>query len=602
MKMKKQTREISLSIDNIDSGTNTVLLAFSSEQPVTRNINGQDYNEVLLHGVENVDLSRLNNKAALLFNHDFDKHIGVIETASIDPDRFGRALVRFSEIGLGAEKYKMVVEKTLTKVSVGYEVLDYRIDGSDLIVTSWLPYEISMVSVPADDCVGVGRSLNDDEEVSTDEVEEVTTDEDDEVEEVPTDEVEEVTTDEVPTDEVDEVPTDEEEQFNLMVAKYREQIEELIINEQEQESETINTEEEKRVEEIKAISRTLKISNEVRDQAIKAGSSITDFKNGLTKNKTIIKDDKNMKQDLNAVIRSMLAGTTKELDFGTNGVKIDMESLSRAFRAGVNTTNANGVISNEVLYGSFVDILRAQSLLGQFPIQMYTGLTSEISIPKLTADFAAAFDFVGEDGSSPEVDANFESIKLKPRTFTGAVPLTRSVLNSCPQVEQIVAQAIVAGSATRLETIVMKTVIDQAVAAGNVTSVQAYDYATLVAAQGRLGDNGVQFGNISAIMSPSTKATLRNTLRGTNTSAVYLLDDGDLCGVPAYDSKVLAGAGEFVILGDFSNIAIGEWGSLELDIDDTTNRNKGSIVARVWADLDVKLTRTEAFHVIRIVE
>ena len=101
-------------------------------------------------------------------------------------------------------------------------------------------------------------------------------------------------------------------------------------------------------------------------------------------------------------------------------------------------------------------------------------------------------------------------------------------------------------------------------------------------------------------MSPQTKATLRSTLRGENTAGVYLFDEGDLCGVPAYDSKVLAGQ-NFIILGDFSKVAIAQWGdSLELDMDDTTNRNRGSVIARVWADLDFAVLVPEAFRIIKL--
>ncbi|MEC3939538.1 phage major capsid protein, partial [Leclercia adecarboxylata] len=89
------------------------------------------------------------------------------------------------------------------------------------------------------------------------------------------------------------------------------------------------------------------------------------------------------------------------------------------------------------------------------------------------------------------------------------------------------------------------------------------------------------------------------TLRGANTAAVYLFDDGDLCGVPAYDSKVLAGQ-NFIILGDFSKVAIGSWGDMELDLDQTSKRAQGAIVARVWHDFAVVLTNPEAFRVIKL--
>lgn len=556
---KTQKREMTLTSENSlsDNDSTTVLLAFSSETPVTRNIGGQEYNEILLHGTENVLLDRLNSGAALLFNHNMDAHIGTIEAATIDSDRVGRALVRFSSVGLGAEKYAMVQERTLQKVSVGYSILDHQIEGNDLIITQWEPYEISMVTVPADNEVGIGRALEnntDDEQESSTEITE--------------------------TNAEQESSTETEESINTE-------------SEPEQ-----DVQEDERINEINAISRAFNTADSIRDEAIKSGLSIDGFKRQVMNKNTTIKEDKKMEFSLNALMRNMLDGKNTDAQYGKNGVII---SNADFIRAGVTTATAKDVIHTDVLYGSFIDVLRANSILKNFPVQMYTGLTSEIALPKLSGDFTKTFDFVAENGVSPEVDANFESVLMKPRPFTGSVPLSRTVVKSCPQIEQIVSQAIVAGSAERLETIIMKAVVDAAVAAGHVKTVTAYDYDSIVEAQGELGDEGVNFGNISAVMSPSTKATLRTTLRGTNTAAVYLFDDGDLCGVPAYDSKVLAGAGDFVILGDFSKLAIAQWGdSLELDMDDTTNRNRGSVIARVWADIDFALTNPEAFRVIKI--
>lgn len=571
---------MSLSSDTIlsDTENRTVLLAFSSENPVTRNIGGQEYNEILLHGAENVSLSRMNSGAALLFNHNMDDHIGIVESANIDNDHVGRALVRFSSVGLGAEKFAMVQERTLQKVSVGYSILDYQIDGDDLLVTLWEPYEISMVSVPADNDVGIGRSLETDNE-----------EESESNEEPETESVSEVSSNEERVEEVEPAPEEKE-----------------TINSKESESEpeqdVQEDTDEQRISEINAISRAFNTADSIRDEAIKSGTSIDGFKRQIMNKTTTVKDDNKMENNfsLNTLMRNMLDGQNTEAEFGKNGVLVKNNDF---IRAGVTTTTAKDVIHTDVLYGSFIDVLRANSVLQHFPVQMYTGLTSEISLPKLSGDFTQAFGPIAENGVSPEVDANFESVVLKPTTYTGSVPLSRSVVKSCPQIEQIVSQAIVAGFSTRLETIILKAVVDAAVAAGNVKTVTEYDYATIVEAQGELGDEGVQFGSISAVMSPGTKATLRSTLRGANTAAVYLFDDGDLCGVPAYDSKVLAGIGDFVILGDFSKLAIAQWGeTIELDMDDTTNRNRGSVIARVWADIDFALTNPEAFRVIKIGE
>lgn len=589
---KNQKREMTLTSDVLsDTNNRTVSLAFSSENPVVRNIGGQEYNEILLHNPENISLERLQNKAALLFNHDFDNHIGVIESASIDSDHIGRALVRFSSVGIGAEKYEMVREGTLSKVSVGYSILDYRIEGDNLLVTKWEPYEISMVSVPADDQVGVGRSLEEEKDES----------EHDQTSTEITGDGTEPTTEEIQVTEREEAERaqEPEEVHETDSINNTEQKDSNSEPEQEVQAED-ESDEKTRIAEIKAISRTFNINAEITNSAISTGISIDAFKRQVMNKQTIIKEDKKMEFSLNSLIRSIMDGDKTGIEYGNKGVIVRDADFVNAVRAGVTTTTAKDVIRTDVLYGSFIDVLRAESVLKNFPVQMYTGLTSEIALPKLSGDFTAGFGFISENGVSPEVDANFESVVMKPKTFTGSVPLSRSVVKSCPQIEQIVTQAIVAGSAERLETLIMQGIVAAAQAAGKVQTVDAYDYATIVAAQGALGDEGVPFSSISAVMSPQTKATLRATLRGTNTAAVYLFDDGDLCGVPAYDSKVLAGQ-DFIILGDFSKVAIAQWGdALELDMDDTTNRNRGSVIARVWADLDFVLTNPEAFRVIKL--
>ncbi len=607
MKFKNQKREMTLTSDVLsDNNDRTVLLAFSSENPVVRTIGGQEYNEILLHNPENVDLSRLQNKAALLFNHDFDNHIGVVESATIDPDRVGRALVRFSSVGMGAEKYEMVREGTLTKVSVGYSIDEYRVEGENLLITKWTPFEISTVSVPADDLVGVGRSLEEEQEPEVPEPEnkDEQTSEQEERKEETENEPDENTESTANTSEFNPEIITETETINSNDStgdgeqpEPEQQNDDSAVQEQVQEEPGEQAEEDqKRIAEINAISRAFNIDAEITNQAIESGLTIDAFRQQI-KNKPIIKDDNKMEFSLNSLLRSMMdGGVTTD---GKRGVIIRENDLVSAVRAGVTTTSAKDVIHTDVLYGAFIDVLRDQGVLKNLPVQTYSGLTSEISLPKLSADFAAGFDEVPENGASPEVDPSFTSVVMKPITYSGSVPLSRSVLKSCPQIEQIVTQAIVAGFSQRLETIVMQKIVAAVQAAGKVETVDNYSFADIVAAQGALGDEGVAFGSIAAVMSPQTKATLRSTLRGANTAAVYLFDDGDLCGVPAYDSKVLAGQ-NFIILGDFSKVAIGSWGDMELDLDQTSKRAQGAIVARVWHDFAVVLTNPEAFRVIKL--
>lgn len=161
-------------IDNVDTDSRTVELSFSSETPYGRWFG----DEILCHDEECINLERFNNGlGTALFNHDRDAVVGHVEKAWIEDNR-GKALVRFDEDEQSDTIFQKVQSGTLQGVSVGYsikryEVLDEkdsvssngRFKGPDTyVVTDWEPLEISIVSVPADPTVGVGRSV---EEIHT---------------------------------------------------------------------------------------------------------------------------------------------------------------------------------------------------------------------------------------------------------------------------------------------------------------------------------------------------------------------------------------------------------------------------------------------------
>lgn len=146
-------------------------LSFSSEEPYNRWWG----TEILSHTDNAVDLDRLNSIGVVLYNHNRDKVIGKILRAWVDSNR-GYAEIEFDTDTEAEVIYQKVSGGTLKGVSVGYVVdvweevsankksSDGRFTGPCDIATRWTPYEISIVSVPADPTVGVGRSQEQDEE------------------------------------------------------------------------------------------------------------------------------------------------------------------------------------------------------------------------------------------------------------------------------------------------------------------------------------------------------------------------------------------------------------------------------------------------------
>lgn len=146
-------------VRNIDEEARTVEVAFSSEEPVTRWFG----DEVLDHTAGAMIETRLQNGAAVLWNHNSDVQIGVVERAAVDADRRGRATLRFGRSARAEEIWADIVDGVIRHVSVGYFVRAINTEEREgepdkVTIIKWEPYEISLVSVPADASVGVGRA------------------------------------------------------------------------------------------------------------------------------------------------------------------------------------------------------------------------------------------------------------------------------------------------------------------------------------------------------------------------------------------------------------------------------------------------------------
>ena len=163
-------RDLSFDIRALDDEKRTFELSFSSEEPYQRWFGP----EILSHEAGAIDLSRLNEIGVLLYNHNRDKVLGRIDKAWTKDNR-AYAQVTFDEDAEADVIYQKVKSGTLRAVSVGYSVDSWeevaagktsangRHVGPCSVALKWQPYEISIVSVPADATVGVGRDMEEEE-------------------------------------------------------------------------------------------------------------------------------------------------------------------------------------------------------------------------------------------------------------------------------------------------------------------------------------------------------------------------------------------------------------------------------------------------------
>lgn len=639
-------------------------IAFSSTQPYQRQFWDEQnqemvvLDEILVHTPEAVDLSRLNNNAPLLFNHNFDNHIGVVCNARIDADNVGRALVKFSKHGTLANDIRnKVIEGTMEKISVGYDIKEYHIDYAkgQLIVTKWAPYELSFVTVPADDTVGLNRSLNTitvnleaKRDMTKEQIEEIKEEQESaQVEETPVEEIKEPEVEETQERQVEENKEDE----NLEDGKDAEHPESVdddssTVRETEEvkeEREAAPVEEEKIEEvaerseedelEIREIARELNIDDEelkralaIKDMTPEAfrTKALNNITNAQRINEQINKEQIMEKTfDLNNVIRSLVDGDVlgaNEAEYSAMAATATMQrgraarggsvfvpaAAMRAAAAGNTKADLTAITDEKLLTESYIEMLMPESVLGRLGVTVYSGLTAPTAIPKMTKSSVDAFGFVDENGAAPEGKAEFANVKLSPKTFAGGNPISRQSIKTVPGIATLITDHINQAVRIKLEQLILSDkdnergpagLVKQLVDASRVTKKAAFSYKDFLKEIAALTDAGVPAQAIKFAMSGATAAELESTLKDNGVSG-YIIENGKLAGYDVVTSGVIPA--DHIVLGDFSGITIGEWGGLELDMDDTTYRAQSAIVPRIWVDLDYVVTQPEALKVLQI--
>ncbi|HEM7947887.1 TPA: phage major capsid protein [Citrobacter koseri] len=586
LKQTQQVRAINLS-NAIDESSRTVELSFASETPVEREINGTLYNEILLCNPENVVLSRLNDGSPVLVEHDPLRQVGIVENARVDMDKVCRATVRFSTLGSAQTIFGMIVEGIRPKISVGYNIRDYYFEGNNLIVTRWEPYEISSVSTPADISVGIGRSLNSNNEINLEDHQFMEEQENKEIVEEQPEAIEEVI-----TQEVKDVDTEAERSLSI----------ETIVDAVK---ESLNKDvEENRVRELQSISGVLGINTE---EAIKNGVSVEEFKRSLNKETQSI--DKDIKMTQKSLIEQglrSLKGEVNELDSfekGTRGYNANMNEMVRSTANTTSTVTAAGLVK-EQLSDSYIRELLARTVLGQLPVTVFGGLAGlgNFSIPVANGMTPAA-RFYGEDEAVEDGFESFTKITLKPKMFAAGIKITKAMLLSNAATERYVTDELLRQCADGLEKAVFAQ-LSTTVPVVETEEVGVITEADVQAAIEALGTANVDVNRCVAIVHPAMLAKLRQYAVLGNTAAVsavaghryemWLCDEVKVIESTFVDQDT-------VLIGDFSELIFANWNDgQELDFDDTTYRSAQTIAIRSFQYLDTAIAHEESFVQIKL--
>lgn len=589
-------------LEQRDGESRTVEASLSSEAPVYRPGLGD---EKLMHTVAAVDLSRA--PLPLLTSHNrSETPVGVVENLRLAAGKL-RGTLRFGESARAKELLADVKAGVLRSLSIGYEILEGRSVGDEYHVTKWRPYEASLVAVPADPSVGIGRSYGD-------------------------------------------------LHFMENITEHGEDQGQHLSRSQRRAAHRAEDQSREAATEVYALAEQLGISNaQVRSFADIHGHDLDAFRAhalklvgrmgggslrpseepeiGLTKREA----------ERFSFVRAIRAQIDPEFARREAGFELE---CSRAY-AKLRGREAQGIgIPPDVLHArrdltvgspagggylkptdhlaeGFIDVLRAKAQVFGLGATQLTGLRGDVQIPKKTG--AAGASWVDEGSAAPQSDMAVGQVALAPKTVAGHTVFTRKMmLQASPDIEMLVRldladslgvemdRAAIAGSGSGSEpTGILNIVGVGSVAIGTNGGAPTWDHV-LDLEQALAGVNA-DTGLLAYLGSTAIRRKLKGTLKVTaDAGAGFCWENGREPGegvmngyralasnnVPSNLTKGTGTSLSALVFGNWSDLVVGIWGGLDLLVDPYSLATSGGYRVVAMLDCDIAVRRVQSFATI----
>jgi HK97 family phage major capsid protein/HK97 family phage prohead protease len=620
----------------------TIEFPFSSEKPVYRGVLG---NEILDHREGSIDFSRLNDAAPLLFNHNPDKPIGVVEKAWTK-DKRGYARVRFSDNPFPSEVYNDVKNGILRGVSVGYSVNETREeeDKKDSYrVTSWTPAEISIAVVAADESVGVGRAKEAEEKIDNNIA-------------MPAKQ-ESSNMEAQRINDVKKAASVASQKQTLSTEKMTDTPDLSVVRSEERKK--AQQEERSRITNISALgaqhgcedlATTLVESGASIDEARAAVLERIGAKPVETVSQVDLNQERNIDYKLTSGIRAALTGDWSSKEAGyvrelsqeveRSGIK---KTSERSFlvpytaltkRATYNTGSAGtggSLVATDLYADDFIEALRNSSKMMSLGVKALPGLVGDVALPRRSG-VASTYYLSTETTAITQAESTFDQVTMTPKNLAALSKYSRqTLLTATPGIEQLIRDDLTDGLNTAVDLGILNgagsggapTGIMQTSGIGSVaigTNGGAITIETLVDLEEQvLIDNGNVSDSMAYVTNAKVLAELKKLRAGGsasgdgsflwNTDPASLGRGGTPGSVNGYPlavtnqvpSNLTKGSSSSVcsavLIGDFSQATVGFWGSgLEITVgEDADDFSKALSSVRGIITYDVAVRHAESF-------
>ena len=289
------------------------------------------------------------------------------------------------------------------------------------------------------------------------------------------------------------------------------------------------------------------------------------------------------------VVSNGIAEMRKAGQSFTGQIVLPMEMRSD-IQATVATAGQENVAEDKL---GILEPLRANLVLVNAGASYMTGLIGDVSIPVYSGSNVG---WAGEVSTASDGAGTFSEVTLSPKRLTAYIDVSKQFLiQDSNSAEEMLKRDIVAAISNKLEATILGSEAGSntqpaGLFNGVVADSTAVTYKDIVNMEAELEDANVM-GNIKFIVSPSAKADLKTTEKGNTDN--FLMEGNELNGYPVMCTSAVTGKG--VIMANWSDLVIGQWGGIDLVVDPYTQAANGKVRLVINAYFDAKPRRTEAF-------
>ena len=220
-----------------------------------------------------------------------------------------------------------------------------------------------------------------------------------------------------------------------------------------------------------------------------------------------------------------------------------------------------------------------------------TGLVGNVSIPAYSGSNVG---WAGEIAAASDGAGTFSEVTLEPKRITAYLDVSKQfLLQDSVSAEALLRSDIVKAISNKLEA----TILGEAAGSSTqpkglfngASEIEDTSYATMVGLIQTLEEANVS-GEFKYIVSPAIKAKLKTTPKDSG-SGLFVMQGNEVDGIPVLSTSACKG----LVVGNFNDYVIGQWGGIDLTIDPYSQATNGKVRLVVNAYFDAKPRREEAF-------